>query len=182
MKNKRLIYILLPFLLLSFSFCSQSPGSRRAAGKNQAQEALLRTTKDFNSQAQLNSQDEEKIKALKTAYAQQVRSIDTIKQWTGTLTLLDLDEVESYSADTVMMRIGIDNTFDTGYQDFFSFVDWKPIPKNSAIYKKLSSLEKGSKVVFSGKPILVEHNNGSLLGYTFNAFFIRTEISEIETD
>ncbi|MBZ4191967.1 hypothetical protein [Niabella beijingensis] len=175
MKNKGFVFILFPFLLLSISFCGRKPD------KKPAQEILLKLTKDFNRQAQLNSKNEQRIKALKSAYTQKIRAIDTIEKWTGLLTLLDLDEVESYPKDTVMMRIGIQNTFDSGYQDFFSFVDWEPIPKNGAVYKKLSKLKKGTDVVFSGKPILVEHTNAGTPGYEFNAFYIRTEISAIET-
>lgn len=141
----------------------------------------MKLTRDFNNQARLNSNNGQRIGELKSEYTRKIRAIDTIEQWKGRLTLLDFDEVESYSSDTVMMRIGIENTFDTGYQDFFSFVDWKPIPKDSDVYKKLSNLKKGSNVIFSGKPILVEHANITP-GYEFNAFFIRTEIADVESN
>lgn len=176
MKHIRLPYIGFSFLLFFIASC------HKKVQNNPEQEDLLKTTKNFNNQAKINSNNEEKLKELKSAYTQKIRSIDTIENWTGTLVLMDLDEVESYSSDTVMMRIGIRNTFDSGYQDFYEFLDLKAIPKNGTIFKKLKKLKKGSNVTFSGKPILVEHINGDLHGLEFNAFFIRTEISDVESN
>lgn len=107
-----------------------------------------------------------------------VDSIGFCHNWKGKLTLLDLDEVDAYSSDTVVMRMGVENTYDKGYQDYFSFMQVKAIPKNGKLYEKLSRIKENSEVVFSGRLINTALHDMSP-GYEFNNFHIETEFSDI---
>ena len=140
---------------------------------------LLNYTKDFNTQAKKDSSATDRLKQLKLEFNQKLDSITTCSNWKGKITLLDLDEIDTYSKDTVIMRIGIENTYDSGYQDYFSFVAVKPIPKKGALYEKLNAIKKGSQVTFSGKIIGVSFQN-STPGYEFNNFFIEMKFFDIE--
>lgn len=93
--------------------------------------------------------------------------------------MLDLDENEAYSKDTVIMWIGIENNYDKGNQDYFSFAQVKPISKQSELFKKLNKIEKNSEVKFSGK-LLSANLNTMTPGYEFSNFYLETDFSDIE--
>lgn len=146
---------------------------------SELQAKLLKYTKEFNSRAKKDSISAERLEEIKLEYKNRLDSIKICSNWKGKITLLELDEVEAYSNDTVMMRIGIENTYGSGNQDYFSFIEVKPIPKNGQLYKKLNSIRKNSEVRFSGRILEAQFNNITP-GYEFSNFFIVTRFSEIE--
>lgn len=169
---KNIIYLTILLSILNLS-CNSTPPE-----KVEAQENLLKLTREYNKMTISNGDNEQKIEELKSEFREKVRLIDTMENWTGRLSMKDFDEVEGYSKDTVMMTILIDNWYDSGDQDYFCYVHQEPIPKNGAVYRKFSKLVKGAPVVFSGKPFHVSYH-----GFTdmaFNVFNIVTMISDIE--
>lgn len=169
------------FSMLMLISCQEKTKDTLAAGEDNSelQLKLLNYTKEFNAQAKKDSSAVDRLKQLKLEYNHRVDSIKTCSNWKGKITLLDLDEIDAYSKDTVMMRIGIENIYDSGDQDYFSFVEVKPIPKKGELYEKLNTIKKGAKVAFSGKIIGVSFQN-SIPGYEFNNFFIEMKFSDIE--
>jgi outer membrane PBP1 activator LpoA protein len=167
-------------LMLIFTSCQQKTTKEQNGKEDNSvlQSQLLNYTKKINVQAKKDSSNSEKLENAKLEYTSKVNSIKICNNWKGKITLLDLDEVEDYSKDTVVMRIGIENNYDKGDQDYFSFVEVKPIPKNGKLYKKLNSIKKNSDIVFSGKILGVKFNNITP-GYEFSNFFIATEFSDI---
>jgi len=79
-----------------------------------------------------------------------------------------------------LQRVGIENFYDKGYQDYFSFMQVKAIPKNGKLYEKLSRIKKNSEFVFSGRLLNAGLHDMSP-GYEFSNFNIETEFSDIKT-
>ncbi|KFC19551.1 hypothetical protein IO90_09710 [Chryseobacterium sp. FH1] len=142
------------------------------------QSKLLSDTKKFNALAKKDSSNLKKLEEIKLNYKSIVDSIGFCHNWKGKITLLDLDEVDAYSSDTVVMRIGVENIYDKGYQDYFSFMQVKAIPKNGTLYKKLSRIKENSEVVFSGR-LLGAGLHDMSPGYEFSNFHIETDFSDI---
>jgi len=167
-------YILCSILLFTNFSCHHK------IEESSAQKDFLNITKDFNKKANLNSDNKKIIEEIKVKYAQKITSIKIVSNWRGKITLLDLDEVEQYSKDTVVMRIGIENTYDTGYQDYFSFVEVMPISKKSKLFDMLNKIEKNSTVIFSGELRSANLNDLGEPKYLFSNFNIATSFSDIE--
>ncbi|KFC19549.1 hypothetical protein IO90_09700 [Chryseobacterium sp. FH1] len=146
---------------------------------SELQSKLINFTKKFNAEARKDSNNVKRLEEMKLEYENKVDSIKICQNWKGKITLLDLDEVDAYSKDTVVMRIIITNNYGSNYQDSFSFVEVQPIPKNGKLYEKLSRIEENTDVVFSGKILAVDFKDITS-GNEFSNFFVATEFSEIK--
>lgn len=181
MKNKIFSVIALFSVLVSNSCGRKIKNDAVVVQDNSVlQSKLLIDTKKFNALAKKDSSNLKKLEEIKLNYKSMVDSINFFHNWKGKITLLDLDEVDAYSSDTVVMRIGVENYYDKGDQDYFSFVQFKAIPKNGKLYKKLSHIKENSEVVFSGR-LLIANLNDMSPGYEFSNFSISTDFSKIET-
>ena len=178
--NSKIILVIVLFLMLILNSCEKIIKNDPMAVKDNSvlQLKLLNETKKFNALAKKDSSNSKKLEEIKLRYKSMVDSIGFCHNWKGKLTLLDLDEVDAYSSDTVVMRMGVENTYDKGYQDYFSFMQVKAIPKNGKLYEKLSRIKENSEVVFSGRLINTALHDMSP-GYEFNNFHIETEFSDI---
>lgn len=179
MKSK-VILVLVLFFTLILNSCEKKIKNDPIAVKDNSllQTKLLNETKKFNALAKIDSSNSKKLKEIKLRYKSMVDSIGFCQNWKGKLTLLDLDEVDTYSSDTVVMRVGVENFYDKGYQDYFSFMQVKAIPKNGKLYEKLSRIKENSEVVFSGRLLNAGLHDMSP-GYEFSNFNIETEFSDI---
>lgn len=166
--------------ILMLSSCERKIKNESIAEKDnsQLQAKLLNDTKQFNALAKKDSGNLKKLEEIKLKYKTIVDSIGFCHNWKGKITLLDLDEVDAYSSDTVVMRIGVENIYDKGYQDYFSFMQVKAIPKNGKLYEKLSRIKENSEVVFSARLLGVGLHDLSP-GYEFSNFHIETEFLDI---
>jgi len=175
MKNIwQIIFCIAVSLCLS---CKENTGYK---DNSELQTKLLAFTKVCNKEAKANVKSPEKIKEIKAKYKKKVDSINMVENWTGRITMLDLDEHDAYSKDTVIMRIGIENIYDTGDQDYFSFAQVKAISKKSDLFKKMSKIENGSEVKFSGR-LLSANLHDMTAGYEFSNFNIETDFTDITT-
>ncbi|MCD9855142.1 hypothetical protein LUD75_10510 [Epilithonimonas sp. JDS] len=166
--------------LIAFCFLiSLCLSCEKSEDNSELQNQLIAFTKLCNKEAKSSVDSPQKIQSIKEKYFKKIDSIKTAENWSGKITMLDLDENEAYSKDTVIMRIGIENTYDKGDQDYFSFAQVKPISKQSELFKKLNKIEKNSEVKFSGK--LVSANLNTMTpGYEFSNFYLETDFSDIE--
>ena len=179
MKNT-IVLIAVLFSALVLHSCEGKLKNDPIAGKDNSalQAKLLSDTKKFNALAKKDSSNLQKLEEIKRRYKSMVDSIGTCYNWKGKITLLDLEEVDAYSSDTVVMRIGVENTYGKGYQDYFSFMQVKAIPKNGKLYEKLSRIKENSQVVFSGT-LLGAGLHDMSPGYEFSNFHIETDFSDI---
>jgi hypothetical protein len=116
MKKAVSLLSIIGFSILTFTSCQDKTKMTDNQGKDNSelQEKLLHYTRDFNNMAKKDSSDANKLDKIKLEYKTIVDSIKTCYNWKGKLTMLDLDEVEAFSSDTVVMRISIDNIYDSG--------------------------------------------------------------------
>lgn len=179
MKNKVFLIIVL-FSVLALNSCERKIKDYSMLVKDNSvqQTKLLHDTKKFNVLAKKDSSNLKKLEEIKFKYKNMVESIGICHNWKGKITLLDLDEVDAYSSDTVVMRIVVENIYDNGYQDYFSFMQVKAIPKDGKLYEKLSRIKENSEVAFSGRLIGAGLHDMSP-GHEFNNFHIETEFSDI---
>lgn len=180
MKNT-IVLIAALFSMLVLHSCEGKLKNDPASAKDNSalQEKLLSDTKKYDALAKKDSSNLQKLEEIKRAYKSMLDSIGTCYNWKGKITLLDLEEVDAYSSDTVVMRIGVENTYGKGYQDYFSFMQVKPIPKNGKLYEKLSRIKENSQVVFSGT-LLGAGLHDMSPGYEFSNFHIETDFSDIK--
>lgn len=142
---------------------------------------MIEFTRKCNREVQANLNSPEEIKSIKAKYVKKVDSIKTAENWKGRITMLDLDEHEAYSKDTVIMRVAIENTYDKGDQDYFSFMQVSIISKKSEMFKKLSKIENNSEVRFSGR-LLSANLNSMTHGYESSNFNIETYFTDIKKE